>query len=362
MTETADILIVGTGNFAARILFDLAATADAPTRVVVAGRNAKRLAWLETASRARAHMYQRPVTVGIRKINPGHLHEMSDLLARLRPAVVLQAASMQPANVISAKGNAWSALVASGGLSASAVFQAVLSSRVARACVDALPGVHFVNACFPDVANSLLAAMGLPITCGIGNVQILSHAFGGVIDPHHDRDLKVLAHYQNLAAWRAAPESRKSPGARVWIDGAEIKDVYERFRCLQLTPEPVIDISGAAAAPLLLALAHARDWKGHAPGPEGLPGGYPVRTHGGKLLLDLPAGLSRDAAVRWNNAHEEASGLIVDTHGHAQYTGRLHDELARVSPDLARGFFVRDLEAVHTAMEQLRDRLIARVV
>jgi hypothetical protein len=360
MTETADILIVGTGAFAARILFDLAATADGPTRVAVAGRNAHRLTWLETGARARAHMFRRPVTVTAHLTAPTDLQQITDLLGGLRPSVILQAASLQSAAVISAQGNAWSKLVAAGGLSASAVFQTVLSARVARACAAVVPGAHFVNACFPDVVNGLIAAMGLPITCGIGNIQILAHAFGGSLGGARGSDLKVLAHYQNVGAWRRSPGDRHGETARVWIDGAELSDVHDRFRGVQLTPEPVIDISGAAATPLMLALAHGREWHGHAPGPEGLPGGYPVRAKAGKLVLDLPPGLTREEAVRWNLAHEEASGLVVDGQGNARYSGRLHEELAAVSPELARGFHVRDLVTVFVAMQQLRERLLAR--
>ena len=360
MSETTDILITGSGAFAARILFDLAATAQTPTHIAVAGRNTQRLAWLETASRARAQMFGRPVSINTHVVDLDAPDEIAQVLTKLRPSVILQAASLQPGSVISAQGNAWSKLVAAGGLSASAVFQAMLSARVARVCVDALPNVHFVNACFPDVANSLIAATGLPITCGIGNIQILAHAFGGVLP--HTHNLKVLAHYQNLAAWRRSSTERQGAGARVWLDGVEIADVYSTFGGVQLTPEPVIDISGAAATPLLLALAHRLDWQGHAPGPEGLPGGYPVRSSAGRLALDLPSGLTREAAVRWNLAHEEASGLVVDSHGRANYKGRLHEELVTVSPELAKGFHVRDLDAAFAAMQQLRDKLLARAV
>ena len=362
MNETTDILITGSGAFAARILFDLAATAQTPTRIAVAGRNAQRLAWLETASRARAHMFARPITIDAHVADLNSPDKVAGLLSNLRPSVILQAASVQPGSVISGQGNAWSKLVAAGGLSASAVFQAMLSARVARASVEALPGVHFINACFPDVANSLIAAMGLPITCGIGNIQILAHAFGGALPHAQSRELKVLAHYQNLAAWRRLPADRQGAGARVWLDDVEVSDVYSTFRGVQLTPEPVIDISGAAAAPLLLALAHRREWNGHAPGPEGLPGGYPVRVTAGHMTLDLPAGMTREAAIRWNVAHEDADGLVVDPQGRAHYSGRLHDELSVVSGELAKGFHVRDFDAVFAAMQQLRAKLAARAV
>lgn len=358
MEQNADLLITGTGAFAARILFDVAATADTPTRVAVAGRNEQRLAWLQTAAAARAHMFRRPVSITVERVDLTEPSQVGELLARTRPAALLQAASLQPGSVIAGRRNGWSDLVAEGGLSASAVFQTVLSARVARSCIDTLPGVHFVNACFPDVVNGLIAAMGLPVTSGIGNIQILAHAFGGS-QPHGDeKKLALLAHYQNLAAWRQPPAQRAGANARVWIENAEIDDLFERFRTIQLTPEPVIDISGAAAAPYLLALAHRRDWSGHVPGPMGLPGGYPVRLRHGELTLDLPNGITRDAAVRWNAAHEEASGLVVDTHGHARFTGKLQSALARHSRDLAHGFYVRDIETVFVAMQQLRSRLL----
>lgn len=357
MSKSTDILITGTGAFAGRILFDLAATADAPTRVTVAGRNAARLAWLATAARARAHMYGRPVSVSVREVDLNHADDCRAALSALRPRVILQAASLQSGGVISGQNDRWASLVATGGLSASAVFQTLLSARVARCSLEVLPATHFVNACFPDVANSLIAAMGLPVTCGIGNVQILAHAFGGTLPPRDGRSLRVLAHYQNLAAWRRSRSDRVGPNARAWIGDKAVGDVFSTFPGVQLTPEPVVDISGAAAAPLLIALAHERDWTGHAPGPGGLPGGYPLKLHRGDLTLDLPAGLSRADAIDWNLSHEQANGLVVDAHGFAHYRGKLHDALAAESPDLAKGFHVRDLEPAFTAMQKLRTDL-----
>ena len=47
-----DILISGTGGFAARIAFDIAATARESVEVIIAGRNRERLNWLRTAANA----------------------------------------------------------------------------------------------------------------------------------------------------------------------------------------------------------------------------------------------------------------------------------------------------------------------
>ena len=93
------------------------------------------------------------------------------------------------------------------------------------------------------------------------------------------------------------------------------------------------------------------------PGPHGLPGGYPVAWRGGEFALDLPPSLTRAEAIRWNAGFEEESGLVIESDGRARYTGALRDRLATLSPTLAEGFAVRDLEAVHEAMNALRLRL-----
>ena len=360
MSNACDILILGTGSFAQRVACDLAATAAAPTRLTIAGRNRLRLDWIRTAARARAHMFSRPVDVATSKVDLAAPDAAGELLAVCRPAVIVQAASFQSGSVIATGGNAWTHLVAQGGLSATAVFQSVLTARIARAAVQASPQSRLINCCFPDVANGIVSAMGLPVACGIGNIAILAHAFAGVLEGAPPPRLQMLCHYQNIAAWRRPREDRRGATPRVWLDGTEVACVFLRFAGVQLTPEPVIDISGASGVTLILALAQGRDWAGHAPGPDGLPGGYPVTLAGGRLDLDLPQGIDRQAAIAWNVGHEAQSGLIVEANGRARYTGRLHDLLAAESPTLAAPFAVGELEDVWQAMCALRDRLLAR--
>ena len=360
MTDSCDILIFGTGSFAQRIACDLAATAAKPTRIAIAGRNALRLAWIKTAARARADMFDRPVDIDTHEIDLAIEGRAASLLARRRPTVIVQAASLQTASVISAGGNAWTGLVAEGGLSATAVFQAVLTSRIARASAEVSPTSHLINCCFPDVTNGIVAAMGLPVACGIGNIAILSHAFAGMLQAAPKPKLQMLCHYQNIAAWRRPPGQRSGPAARVWLDGVEVEDIFARFASVQLTPEPVIDISGASGVRLMFAMAHRQHWSGHVPGPDGLPGGYPVALEGGRLDLDLPTGVDREMAIAWNAQYEAENGLIVGPDRRARYTGRLHDRLRSESADIAAGFDVGDLELAWQAMSALRERLLAR--
>jgi hypothetical protein len=361
MSEAGVILLFGTGAFAGRIACDIAATARHPVRLVLAGRNHDRLDWLTTACNARAATFGTGVRTRAVLADLGSVESVAPVIAAARPNVVVQGASVQTSAVIARSGDAWSRLVAEGGLSATAVFQALLSARVGRAMQEAAPGAKLVNCCFPDVANAMLAALGLPVACGVGNIGILSSCFAGALGADALPRVKVLAHYQTIGAWRRPVAERGAfAPPRVWIDGAEIADVHARFADVRLTPEPAIEVSGSAGVPLLVAMAtRGTSLSLHAPGALGLPGGYPVRWADGALDLDLPPGITREAAVAWNQAFEARNGLVVTPEGRAVYTGILRDRLRDLAPSLADGFALRDLEAVHAEMASLRDRLLA---
>jgi hypothetical protein len=98
-----------------------------------------------------------------------------------------------------------------------AVFQTVISAAASRAVLNNHPRAHVINCCFPDVVNGLLKAMGLPVTCGVGNVSILANSFAGVLNDAEGAapDLRVLAHYQTIGAWRRPAAERAGPTDRV---------------------------------------------------------------------------------------------------------------------------------------------------
>lgn len=355
MTE-ANLLICGTGVFAERILCDLAMSATEPVSVVVAGRNAERLHWLKTAANARALVFGRPVKVDFYKVDFRSPDAVAECISASKPRVVVQSASAQPSSVLGASENAWSRLVAQTSLSVTALFQAYLSISVARVVKAHAPQAYFVNCCYPDVVNSILKALKLPVSCGVGNVAILSSVFPACLRGERRR-MRVLAHYQTITPWRQPRAERKGPAPRVWLDDDEIADVFATFADVKLTPAPVIEISGAANVPMLLAMAADKSWSGHVPGPAGLPGGYPVSFKNGSFNLNLPAGLSRDEAIDWNSKFEKADGLYVSDDKRLVFTGHLHTKLKELSPTLASGFNITDFDAAHDELGRLRERL-----
>ena len=131
-----------------------------------------------------------------------------------------------------------------------------------------------------------------------------------------------------------------------------------RFRDVKLTPEPVIDISGASGVPMILALAEGRSWAGHVPGPV-RPAWRLSRAAGWRRLEPRPA------------AVPVAGGGDLVEHGAtrrrtASSSGRTGGHATRVScasawrstpPCWRRGFPVSDLEEVYLSMHELRTKL-----
>ena len=360
MTEKCDVLITGTGNFAKRITNDIALTAAKPIRITFAARQAEegwQMEWLRQSGNARAAIAERPVFYDTTFINWESPESIAKTITACNPDVIVHAASVQPSKVVVDRKSEWGRLVAIGSFSATVVIQALLGSRLGKAMALVGSKAVFMNCCYPDATNVVLKAMGYPVVCGGGNIEILASVFAGELGIRERGPIQVLAHHQNLKPFRGPAEERASkPPPRVWIDGKEIDDVYQRFSRVRLTKGPAIPISGCTAVPIVLALAGHRDYVGHLTGPHGLPGGYPATIKNRVAELNLPKGLSREEAITWNRAFEERNGLTVDD-GRVTYHGPLHDELARHSPELAAGFHVDDLEQIFTETVALRERL-----
>ena len=230
------VLVCGTGAFAARIVFDIAATADLPVEVVIAGRNRERLAWLRTAAAARAAMFGRPATFVTRAVDLLQAETPLALLDAVRPSVIVQAASVQTSAVIATKGDAWSRLVAEGGLSATAVFQAVLTTRVAAAQTELGLDAAFINSSFADVVNGLVEALGHRVTCGMGNVAILSNAFAAqsrVLRTRAAEGARPLPNDRSMASSRRGALRGYTPGSSSMTRRSRM--CSRRFRAVRLT-------------------------------------------------------------------------------------------------------------------------------
>jgi hypothetical protein len=95
------------------------------------------------------------------------------------------------------------------------------------------------------------------------------------------------------------------------------------------------------------------------PGPNGLPGGYPVKIQGEELTLDLPSEITEKTAIEWNRNWAVADGVTVQDSGDVAFSPRVETALHEHLPQWSKGFHVRELDAATKAMLEMRERLRA---
>ncbi|MGV6876395.1 hypothetical protein ACUSIJ_27460 [Pseudochelatococcus sp. B33] len=353
-----DILVSGTGYYAEIMLADLAAMARTALSVVIAGRNRERMTWLVEACRARAANFGTLVSFSSASLDSTSSASIAETLASIRSRVVVQSASAQSPWRVDNDESDWARLVARAGFGLTIAFNSLLSFRTASAMKSLELDSHFVNTCYPDGVNQVLAQARLPVTTGVGNIAIFSAVIGGRLPIEQRRHLRVLAHHRHIVEWRKPPAERAGAPVRAWVGDREIPDVNGMTGDIQLPHRELNMISAANAVPVLLALAGEGARRMHVPGPGGRSGGYPVIADTTGVVLDLPPGMTEEEALAWNAQFEEADGVFVRD-GHVIYPDRVRELLASYSPELAKGFRVIDVEEAAAALDELRSRLAA---
>lgn len=348
MTNQHHIAVVGSGALATSLCRSLASlspargAADAaPIEVTVLARDLGAAEGIARDSRVRAAVGGTAISFTARRLD-----DERAALAALQPALLVCCASAQsPYEKVHAP-SPWTRLVEQAGFGVTLPLQATLAVRLARAIAAVSPHTLLVNGCFPDAVNPLLASLGLPVLCGIGNVATIAACLQAALGLADQRGLAVLGHHVHLAA-PADPADE----ALVWRDGVPVPGVSALLAPDRAQPRTDLNaIAGHAAARLLVDLLAGREIHTSLPGPLGLPGGYPVRLAAGALTLNLP-GLGQAEAVAWNLRVGRRDGIELRD-GHVHHLPEAAHALRPHLPGLAQGWAA-------TAYDEARDQFIA---
>lgn len=350
----ARLVVVGSGSLARAVCWSLAAVTPAPVAVTVLARSVPAAEELAYVAGARAALAGRPLTVTADPAGDLSPAGLAAALGRLAPTAVLVCASHHSPWERTTRPSGWTELVARGGFGLTLPLQVTLAADVARAVAAAAPDALLLNACFPDAVNPVLAALGLPVHCGVGNAAIVAASLQAALGLPDQAELAVLAHHVHLHE-----PAEEADEALAWYAGAPVEKVGGLLAAQRSTdPREVNQVTGMATALLLGDLLAGAEVRTNLPGPLGLPGGYPVLLRGRDLDLRLPAGLDRAAAVARNQRMADLDGVRVDG-GRVLPAPAAADALDPYLPDVASGFSVREIPAVAEALLDLRSRLRA---
>lgn len=323
------VAIVGLGDLGLRIAERL--TASRTARLVLAGRSSAR-------GIAHAELLAAADATGVTwvELDASDPSACVRFLREARPDLVIQAAcAVSPWTIAKLETRAAEA-IRSAGFGAQLPFQTIC----ARSVMTAVREVGFtgpvINCSYPDAVNCLLAGEGLAPTTGVGNVGMMQARVEAALAQPAPR-VRMIAHHAQTVSVMSGPPLPAELRPRVYLgaEGARRDELAYRGRAFPWSIATNL-LTAAVTTPVVRALlGAAAALHTSAPGPCGLPGGYPIRIAGGGVELDLPPAVERDEAIAFNTRIGELDGIAAIVDGVAHWSGAAERVLRAIDPQLA---------------------------
>jgi hypothetical protein len=180
---------------------------------------------------------------------------------------------------------------------------------------------HYINTSLSCLTNPVLGKAGLPPTIGIGNVDLVEPGVRTLVAeelgvPRVNVKLYMVAHHQH---WVYPREAGYRPGApyflKVTVNGKDVTDQFDTDRIMydgvKLYPPGInfTTVSASSTIKNMQALLFDLNTYTHSPGPNGLPGGYPVVLNANGAEVVLPDDITLDEAIRMNEGAARLDGI-----------------------------------------------------
>lgn len=317
------LLIVGGGNLCLQILQILAPrnqfefhVASRHLEQTVKVCNLVRLGALQQGVQTRIHSWEMDLT-------EARIERNAETLSRIKPDIILNCASLQSWRVISQLPKATFEALDKAQLGPWLPMHLAPAYALMRAIKQSGTRALVVNAAYPDAVNAVLFKVGMAPDVGVGSIANLVPATRCAIallancEPAQVRVKLIGQHYFSHGVPRHGllPDSQFS--LCYWIDEREYTGEFCAERIFGLVADDFRRLGGVdgqyltamSAISVVENLFAANEVEVHAPGPHGLPGGYPVKVGGGKVLLGLPYGIKREVAIDINEAGQRQDGI-----------------------------------------------------
>lgn len=195
--------------------------------------------------------------------------------------------------------------------------------------------IDVINGSYPDVTNAVLSKAGLAPLIGIGNVSNAIPALRSAMafklnQPVEKVQVRLFAHHYLSHRISKSGDTGGAPfHLSVLVDGEDCSHLVDMDKAFDLLPTKFkrsgglagMPMTAASAVAVLDAIANEKTKIVHAPGPHGLPGGYPVLIDKDKIEVWLPPALTLADAVRINEEGQRYDGIdAIDEAGTAFFS------------------------------------------
>ncbi|MHB1219077.1 MAG: hypothetical protein ACYC1L_12870 [Alphaproteobacteria bacterium] len=341
------LMIVGLGEVGGRLLEYLARVPNLGWRIVAAGRNQDAGIRKTNAAIFAASYVGCFPDIGYRTIDLADIDRTAETIDREMPDIVVNTATLAawwirdllPDMIrerLMSKG-AGPGLWAAGHLALTHKLMTALE-RTGRSPL-------VINSAYPDVVNVALSRIGRAPTVGTGNIDLLVPAIQHWVASRLRVPMRQVVPY--LVAHNFHSSNILLHGTthdvpfylKVLVNGSDVTSQFDRKDLIADIPRlsriPVAAGAGTIAAGSLtktvLALINDTGERTHAPGPMGLPGGYPVELSQSDVKIRLPDDIDLAQAIAINEAGQRAEGIArIEADGSIVLTDEARDVLSSV--------------------------------
>lgn len=201
-----------------------------------------------------------------------------------------------------------------------------LPYRLMRAVKAANIDTYVVNVSYPDAVGPALKTQGLAPTVGFGNIdnvavmirQEVAEREG--VKAHSVMPFLVAHHFVNVwLVWGKPDPDKFCPYfLKIFVDSRDVTSKYDTNELMKTCREgnkqlgfggPNYVAIGASGVKNALALIQDRQILTHAPSPNGMVGGYPVRLGADGAKVVLPEGITEKEALKINLEGQRRDGI-----------------------------------------------------
>lgn len=312
-------MLIGLGDLGSVVL-EFLAREDGLGRIVVASRNVERGTARCNLARLGAIAQGCAPSISFVPLDLEDIEAVAETVHREAPDVIVSTATMQTWWLPSLLPPEQRAAIYSAGFGVWLPVHMTLTLKLMQALRQAGYAGATLTAPFPDVVNSVLDRLGLAPTCGLGNVaqfvpkvrMLAAGRLGVPLDAV--RVLMVAHHALGPAVVRSKVDRMPPYFLRIEHGG---QDVTEAIGADELLMAPYRRTAGPAShfltagttVRLIRALLSTSGALLHEPGPNGLPGGYPVVVGRGTVQPAPIDGLTLEEAIDINERSHRFDGI-----------------------------------------------------
>ncbi len=280
------------------------------------------------------------------KLELDDIDKTAKMLENTRPDVIFTALSLKSVTQLaSMQDESLTQRIEEAGMGPSLPFQLALMVKLMQAVKKSGIATHVINSSLPSMVNPVLWRNNLGVTVGMGNID---NVVGGIRKVNSEAEGVPFSEVTVfLVAHHAVTMYGTRTGAPFFLKlVVRDRNITSRYDAHSLITDRLLSVKGPAlklanwilvpavassAVKNIMAIINDTNEFTHSPGPNGLPGGYPIRLNAKGVEVVLPEELTLEEAIRINSEAAKRDGVEkIKDDGTVVYTDKSYNIMKEV--------------------------------